>query len=162
MNSTSRLVIRPFAASDQEPVAALLAGSPGEYTRYFHPFPFEASAIEALFVKAVRDQWFLLELIDNGAATPAGFYMLRGLDEGYANPMYGVFIAQTFSGRGLARLTLAHAEAQCRLNGWRRLLLKVDPKNTRAHALYQAAGFQFERADPNNEDQVFLSRELGT
>jgi GNAT superfamily N-acetyltransferase len=86
--------------------------------------------------------------------------MMRGLDEGFPDPMYGVFVAQRFAGKGLARLTLAHAEAQCRLNGWKRLRLKVDPDNVRAYKLYQSSGFKFEKVDPNNGNQVVLCREI--
>jgi GNAT superfamily N-acetyltransferase len=141
-------------------VADLLAGSRDEYTRYFHPFEFKAPVLEAFLAKAVLDQWFLLEVHQNGSAKPAGFYMLRGLDEGFPDPMYGVFVAEEFAGLGLARLTLAHAETQCRLNGWHRLRLKVDPNNARAHRIYQSAGFVFERMDPMNAEQVVLCREI--
>ena len=116
--------------------------------------------LAALVAKSVLDQWFLLEVHENGTVASAGFYMLRGLDEGFPDPMYGVFVAEQFAGRGLARLTLAHAEAQCRLNGWGRLRLKVDPHNTRAHRIYETGGFAFERVDPQNGDQVLLCREL--
>ncbi len=158
--ASPRLVIRPFTAADPAPVAELLARSTDEYTRYFRPFEFEAGVLEALFTKSRRDQWFVIEVHEHGAVAPAGFYMLRGLDEGFSDPMYGVFVAEQFAGRGLARLTLAHAEAQCRLNGWQRLRLKVDPHNERAHRIYQSVGFEFEQVDPKNEDQVFLRRDL--
>jgi GNAT superfamily N-acetyltransferase len=160
VNASPRLIIRPCAEGDPPAIAELLARSDAEYVRYFHPFAFDAATIAAHLVRAERDQWFLLEIYEGGGFRAAGFYMLRGLDEGFADPMYGVFIAKEFSGRGLARLTLAHAEAQCRLNGWTRLLLKVDPQNARAHCLYQAAGFVFEREDPKSGHHV-LCRELG-
>lgn len=160
MSSSPRLVIRPLTEADAPTVVALLAQSTADYTRYFHPFAFDEKVLRALLSRAVLDQWFLLEVQESGEATPAGFYMLRGMDEGFPDPMYGVFVAEHCAGKGLARLTLAHAEAQCRLNGWARLRLKVDPNNARAHRLYTAGGFAFESVDPNNGDQVLLCREV--
>lgn len=155
-----RIVIRPFASADAESVAELLGGSSEEYTRHFHPFEFRAPVIEAMVASAVLDQWFVLEVFDRGATSIAGFYMLRGVDEGFPDPMYGIFIAERYSGRGLARLTLAHAEAQCRLNGWLHLRLKVSPKNIRAYRLYESWGFTFERVDTRDPEHMVLLRDL--
>jgi GNAT superfamily N-acetyltransferase len=160
LKTLQRLIIRPLGESDPADLAGLLSGSPDEYTRFFHPFEFEAAVIALLAFKAVLDQWFMLEVEEAGMFRPAGFYMLRGLDEGFPDPMYGVFVTQRFAGRGLARLTLAHAESQCRLNGWKNLRLKVDPQNVRAHKLYLACGFEFESVDPNNDNQVVLRRKI--
>jgi RimJ/RimL family protein N-acetyltransferase len=154
-----RLTVRAFTEADAHAVAQMLAASRAEYTRYFHPFAFDAATIATHVAKAVFDQWFLLEIAEGGKVTPAGFYMLRGLDEGFPDPMFGVFVAEAFAGQGLGRLTLAHAETQCRLNRWPRLRLKVDPANSRALRIYQAAGFIFERVDAKTGDRV-LCREL--
>lgn len=151
MSEGLRISIRPFAAQDPELLAALLRTASPDYVRFFHPFVFNAQAIAELAFPAVRDQWFALDLEESGRSRPAGYYSLRGLDEGYAEPMYGVFIAEEFRGRGLARLTLAHAETQCRLNGWPTLLLKVDPANTRAFRLYEQSGFRFLRPSSNGQ-----------
>lgn len=159
MKTHRRVLIRPFADADPALVASLLRSASPEYTRFFHPFAFETQAVSQLTSRAVQDQWFALEIEQGGGSQPAGFYMLRGLDEGYADPMYGVFIAEEFAGCGLARLTLAHAEAQCRLNGWKNLLLKVDAENTRASRLYESFGFQFLRTDPDNGNRV-LAKEV--
>ena len=156
MRILQRIIIRPFGDGDPAILAELLSQSAEEYTRFFHPFAFEAAVIATLAFKSVLDQWFLLEIEEGGAFQTVGFYMLRGMDEGFPDPMYGVFVAQKFAGLGLARLTLAHAEAQCRLNGWKHLRLKVDPENVRAHKLYLSCGFKFESVDPNNGNQMVL------
>ena len=154
MKPPRRILIRPFADADPALIAGLLRAASPEYTRFFHPFAFETHAVGQLSSRAVRDQWFVLEIEQSGNFQPAGFYMLRGLDEGFSDPMYGAFIAEQFAGCGLARLTLAHAEAQCRLNGWKNLLLKVDAENTRACRLYESFGFQFQRVDAKNGNRV--------
>ena len=73
--------------------------------------------------------------------------MLRGMDEGYAEPMYGVFITQEWQDKGIARLTLYHAECFCKINLYKRLLLKVNPNNYLAKKLYESIGFQFLREE---------------
>lgn len=154
MTSSRKLSIRPFTESDCGPIAGLLQESDPDYLRHFRPFAYETSAISALVSQAVLDQWFVLEVEAPGSAQPAGFYMLRGMDEGFTEPMYGVFVAQQFAGSGLGRLTLAHAETQCRLNGWKTLLLKVNPDNLRAWRLYESSGFRFLRTDAKHGEQV--------
>ena len=155
--STRNIVIRPFAEGDATAALALLRAAAPDYVRYFRPFEFEVGTVNRLVREARLDRWFVIEVTRDGdAAAPVGFYMLRGIDEGFADPMYGIFIAEKFSGLGLARLSLAHAESMCRLNGWPNLLLKVDPANTRAFALYEASGFRFLRLDPANGNQVLI------
>ena len=160
MTSPLRLIIRPFSEGDPAEAARLLSSSRAEYLRWFGPFQFDATVIGNLAFSAVRDQWFTIEVEQGGGYQFAGFYTLRGVDEGFADPMYGVFIGEAFSGKGIARLTVAHAEAQCRLNGWKTLLLKADPRNRRAFDIYTRAGFQYVRTDPKNGDQVLAKTVL--
>lgn len=154
MISPRRAIIRPFSESDPSAIASVLSGSSPEYLRWFRPFAFDEATIRSLVFAGKLDQWFVIEIEQREGAEPAGFYMLRGMDEGFVEPMYGVFIAECHAGLGLARLTLAHAEVQCRLNGWKTLLLKVDPENTRAFRLYQSCGFEFRRVDSGNGNHV--------
>jgi GNAT superfamily N-acetyltransferase len=156
LSAPQRIFIRSFAAGDPARIAQLLRDTSPDYVRFYRPFEFSAEMIERIVWRSAKDQWFMVEIERDSVLLPAGFYTLRGLDEGFADPMYGVFIAEEFSGRGLARLTLAHAEAMCRLNGWPNLLLKVDPANARAFALYEAGGFRFLRPDPATGNQVLI------
>ena len=109
MNPVREVILRPFVAADAAAIAALLRAANPTYLQFFRPFAFEASAIIDLVSRKVRDAWFLLEIRQGSDAQTAGFYMLRGIDEGFAEPMYGVFVAESFAGCGLGRLTLAHA-----------------------------------------------------
>ncbi|MGB8166679.1 MAG: GNAT family N-acetyltransferase [Chthoniobacteraceae bacterium] len=155
--STRSITIRPFGEGDATAALTLLRSAAPDYVRFFRPFEFEIGAVNRLVRAAQKDRWFSIEIVREGeAATPVGFYMLRGIDEGFADPMYGIFIAEEFSGLGLARLSLAHAESMCRLNGWPNLLLKVDPANVRAFSLYEASGFRYLRVDPANGNQVLI------
>ncbi|MDQ6911318.1 MAG: GNAT family N-acetyltransferase [Verrucomicrobiota bacterium] len=150
----TNITIRRLSADDSESVSALLLESSETYTQYFTPFDFDIDSVRAALSKVEKDCFFALE-----AATPrsiglAGFYMLRGLDEGFAEPMYGVFVAEKFQGLGLCRLTMFHAETVCRLNRLPGLLLKVKEGNSRARKIYESFGFQFIRRDARSGDAV--------
>lgn len=71
----------------------------------------------------------------------AGFYCLRGLDEGYQRPSFGIYVRSSCAGRGLARQALEDAYDWCRRNGYTRLMLKVYPENTAAYRVYSGQGF---------------------
>ena len=120
----------------------LLIKSTEDYIRYFSPFTFEIDTISKLLLNAEKDQIYGVELNDGISTRIIGFYMLRGLDEGYVDPMYGVFISQEFSSMGIAKLTLSHAEVFCKMNNFSRLLLKVYVKNEKAKNLYSFLGFK--------------------
>ncbi len=156
MKLSRHILIRPFTEADLRLIAELLQTATPTYLRFFHPFEFGEETLARLALKTELDLWFTISIEARRGAEIAGFYMLRGLDEGFEDPMYGIFIAENFAGNGLARLALAHAEAQCRLNGWRKLMLKMDPENTRACQLYESAGFEFLRIDPRNGNQVLV------
>ncbi len=148
------VVFRGLVPNDAAAVSKLLLSAPNDYTKYFHPFSYDCDSIRAILSKAQSDQFFGLGLPKNHPSVLAGFYMLRGLDQGYADPMYGVFIGYEFRSSGLGQLTLAHAEAFCRQNGMTKLLLKVHPENIRAKKLYERAGFHMIATDSANDNLV--------
>lgn len=150
----NHISVQSLELHDAEPLARLLVDGPADYSRYFHPFTFEAATIRGLLARARKDVYFGIATGSDSRLSLAGFYMLRGMDEGYADPMYGVFIGHRFQGQGLARLTLAHAESWCRVNGIARLLLKVHPENKRARQLYEGWGFKLVREDASNHNLV--------
>lgn len=133
---------KKLVLKDAESLYQLLIKSTENYVRYFSPFAFEINTISKLLLNADKDQIYGIELNDKTSTRIIGFYMLRGLDEGYADPMYGVFISEEFSSMGIAKLTLSHAEIFCKMNSFHKLLLKVDTENKRAKSLYCSLGFK--------------------
>src|SRR5687767_9438404 len=119
---------RPLGPTDAPAVARLLAEQRIDYLGWFHPFNFDEGAIEEQLVRAVRDRFWGIQL----AGELVGFFMLRGLDAGYARPSYGVFVSEKAAGLGLARASLAFALEWCATCGIDRVMLKVAPENHRA------------------------------
>lgn len=132
-------------------LVALHKQSIHDYSQYFTPFSFDAPTFCRFLELTLRDLYFIV-LADDQVA---GFYMLRGLDEGYAAPMYGVWIGDSYSGRGLALTTLRHAVSVCAELQCRDLLLKVHPDNLRAKSMYERFGFVSIGTDIKTQNLVY-------
>ncbi|MEB3123600.1 MAG: GNAT family N-acetyltransferase [Snowella sp.] len=139
---------------DVQKMSKLLLNSPKKYLQYFHPFDFQENSIQEILSKSNKDIFFSIELIKKASNILVGFYMLRGLDEGYSEPMYGVFVSSDYQNYGIGRLSLFHAECYCKMIGYKRLLLKVYPENIKAKKLYNTLGFQFLRNDPQSKQTI--------
>lgn len=145
------LTVRRLSAADALTLSALLAAQSDEYMRYFVPFAFDEATVGAMLAKARRDLYMGLHWGDE----LAGFFMLRGWDDGYAVPAYGVTIAEAHRGHGLARLTLELARTICRRRGAERIMLKVHPDNVVAKGLYERAGYVRTGRDERNGNDVY-------
>ncbi|HWY52685.1 MAG TPA: GNAT family N-acetyltransferase [Chthoniobacterales bacterium] len=151
-------IIKPLKLRDARAVADLLRCSSRTYTRFFHPFPFDEKSITQVLERAGEDQFFGLFVTQGNRNELVGFSMLRGFNEGYTIPMYGVFVSEKHAGLGLARCSLQHAETFCRLNKIPELKLKVHPNNARAKALYEACGFEIVGEDQANANFVLRKK----
>lgn len=129
--------VRSLIPADALALTRLMTSASPEYLRFFRPFEFTAPVFEQQIRRAKADLWWGLE----SEGQLAGFFMLRGFDEGYARPSFGVFVGEQFAGRGLARLALRHAVQWCERNRVARIMLKVHPENRRARDLYIREGF---------------------
>jgi RimJ/RimL family protein N-acetyltransferase len=153
VHSSFNASIAPLTPADAGEVSAMLTAACPAYAAHFHPFPFDENSIRTQLESARRDQFFSLRM--NGEL--AGLFMLRGLDAGFARPAFGVFIAEKFSRRGLARLALAESESWCRAHNLPELMLTVDHGNTTAAEFYARAGFTIESRDAS---RTLMSRRL--
>ena len=145
------LSISPLRPDDAHKLAAMLQDNGPEYMRYFAPFAFDEQTICRILTQARRDHYW--GLWDDDVI--AGFFMLRGLDEGYQVPAYGVCVARSHAGRGLLRLTVAYALSWCALNGISELMLKVHPDNVVARRTYEKHGFFPQGVDARNGHLIF-------
>ena len=128
-----------------------LSENSAEYLKLFTAFELTSDAFNSILSKAVRDKYFGIFF----GETIIGFYMLRGFDQGYEVPSYGVVISSDFSNKGLSRLTLYHAFAVCRLNNIKKIMLKVRPENIFAKKLYESVGFERTGFDEKNGNYIY-------
>jgi [ribosomal protein S18]-alanine N-acetyltransferase len=80
-----------------------------ETARYFHPFPLTAAQATELATHQGRDRYYIAER----AATIIGLSMLRGWDDGYEIPSFGILVDQEWRklgvGADLTDFTLGEA-----------------------------------------------------
>jgi len=155
MDELKDIFISPLSVEDAEDLTGLLISSRKKYSEHFIPFPFELQTIKSILSSKQKDRYFGLWF--DGKLV--GFYMLRGFDQGYQIPSYGVWIAEDYSGKGLSKLTLQHAFTFCRLNKIPKLMLKVAPDNLAAKNIYESFGFKFSEVD-NKIGHLIYFKEL--
>jgi RimJ/RimL family protein N-acetyltransferase len=137
--------------SDVPVVAEMLATAGKDYQKFYTPFAFDEQSLRAMLQAAKEDLYTGL-WYDN---ILVGFFMLRGWDAGFSIPSYGVYIKETYAGKGLLKLTLHLAASLCRLKGIPRLMLKVHPENMVAKAAYEKFGFIPTGLDPKNNNVIY-------
>ncbi len=108
--------------------------------QYFHPHPLTNE--EAFKKCSYRgDDYYCL--VFNGT-NPVGYGILRGWDEGYAEPSLGIAIDASHHGRGIGKLLMEHLHDVAQIRGARTVRLKVYSNNLSAIKLYQSIGYSFE------------------
>lgn len=145
------ITIKRLSVESANDLSELLSKEDSDYSKHFTAFNFDYATIKEKLMHLKKDRFWGIYF----ESTLTGFYMLRGLDEGYKIPSYGVFISKEFSGKGLSKLTLQHAVSYCKLNGIKKLMLKVHPDNLVAKKIYEDFGFTQTGIDPNNENLIY-------
>ncbi len=126
--------------------------------RRFDPFPLTLDTARAIAEEPRKDLYFASER--DGALL--GLTMLRGWDEGYEVPSFGILIDRAHRARGLGAWMTKLTIAQARHLGCRQLRLSVYASNAGAHALYERLGFrEIDRSPAGDRDtKVLMTLEL--
>lgn len=144
-------VLRPLKAEDAIDVISLLQRQSADYTRFFTPFTFNTITLAELLRKQDRDVYMGLYRLGR----LAGFFMLRGWNEGYEVPAFGILIDQHFRGSGLEMLSLETAKLICRLRGAPGMITKVHPNNMSAKGVVRKIGFALTGAEPRTGNLIY-------
>ena len=150
-SSLLEIEILRLTGHDAASMSMLLCSVDKEYSKYFTPFSFDVESLYGILSKAIKDLYFGVYV----GKRLSGFYMLRGFDEGFETPSYGVWISPEFSRVGLATLTLSHCFAVCKLNGIKKVMLKVNPDNLAAKLTYEHCGFVQTGIDSKNGQLIY-------
>jgi len=108
--------------------------------KFFHPFPFTKKTIDKI-TKADKDIYSVA--IEEEKIT--GMFMLRGFDEGYDIPSFGIIIHPDYRGRGMGTSGLEEAIKICKRLECKKIRLTVDEDNKIAKRIYKKAGFKFNK-----------------
>ena len=143
--------IRSLTASDAEALAQffIAAGTDPEIAHYFHPHPLTRDSAGELCaqVSQSKDRYFALFVDDLIAA----YAMLRGWNEGYEIPSFGVCVHPELRDSGAGQAITLHAIEIAREHGARKMRLTVYRENERAVHVYEKFGFQF---TPKNDQEL--------
>jgi ribosomal protein S18 acetylase RimI-like enzyme len=125
------------AAHDHPPTAEL-----------FHPHPltreFAADLCDRL--GGMQDRYFALFV----GRRVAGYAMLRGWDEGYKVPSFGVCVHPQLQNAGVGHLLTTFGIEESRRAGAEKVRLTVYKRNERAAHLYAKYGFVFSEKDADS------------
>ncbi len=125
-----------------------------EVTACFHPFPLNSESARRICHEPRRDQYFAAWQ----ETKITGMAMLRGWDEGFAVPSFGILVHRQSQGRGVGRALTEHALKRAQELRAPRVRLTVHQENTRAVALYEQTGFV--RAEELPDGRLVMFREL--
>lgn len=155
--------VRRLVASDsQELTRFFIANDRPDTRQHFHPFPLDGETARRLTTSPGRDLYFGIFL----GRRLAGFFMLRGWNEGYDIPSFGVLVGEAERGTGLGRLAVREAVAAARRAGAPAVRLSVGDENMRAFGLYLSEGFSVSDSresvvDGRTVRSLILTRSLG-
>jgi RimJ/RimL family protein N-acetyltransferase len=131
----------------------MMSAEPAAYMASFTAFREPSSLVDAV-ANARRDKYWSGHL----DRVLSGFYCLRGMDDGYDRPSFGVYVGREFAGRGVATTLLRHAVDWCATHGVERMMLKVSTDNPVAYGLYLKCGFtKVSMCDRTGHDILELS-----
>lgn len=103
----------------------------------FTAFPLTLETVDNICLKPHKDKYYIY-IEDNKIK---GFSMLRGWDEGFEIPSFGIFIDYRELGLGLGRIVLKLTLDECFRIGCKKVRLSVYAKNQSAVNLYTKFGF---------------------
>jgi perosamine synthetase len=125
-------------------------------TEQFHPFALDARSAKAIATAPGRDRFYGARL--HGRLV--GLSMLRGWNEGYEVPSFGILVDGAHRGRGIGRALTEHTCEQARRLGCTRVRLSVYAANARAAGLYAALGFRERSRDATADGRERIAMEL--
>ena len=145
------LDIKLLNISQSTELYEMFLNSDKEYSKYFIPFEISKKSISTILGSKIRDLYFGLFIKDK----LCGLFMLRGFDEGYEIPSYGVWISPKYQNLGLAKLTLNFVITFCKINAIKKIMLKVHPENKIAKNIYEKMGFVRVGIDNKNKNIIY-------
>ncbi len=145
------LTIHPLLPEDAPRLATMLRAQPPDYSRFFYPFSFEESVIASMLSDCEHDVYMGIYHRDE----LVGLYMLRGWDEGYEVPAFGILIAEKYRGYGLEMMSLEAAKTICKLRGTSRMMLKMHPDNFSSRGVARKIGFRQTGVEPESGNIIY-------
>jgi len=139
MSKRVKATIRLVLYTDYEALARFFEeNNRPEITRHFHPFLLNSQMAYQIACTNHLDRYYIA--VANGQIV--GLCMLRGWDEDFDIPSFGIFVDYRYHGLGLGRQMTKFVIAEARRLGCHSIRLSVYASNTRALRLYTLLGFR--------------------
>jgi len=109
--------------------------------KFFHPHPLTKEQAEKICQAASQRKDLYFIAVEGNKII--GYAMLRGWDEGYDTPSFGICVRPEYQGRGIGKKLTNYAFDLCREKKSKKMMLKVYKDNLVACKLYKKIGFNF-------------------
>jgi [ribosomal protein S18]-alanine N-acetyltransferase len=130
--------IRPVEYADYEALAVFFENNNRpEVTRYFHPFPLNAQTAYKIACTPHLDYYYVAII----SSRIVGLFMLRGWDDGFEIPSFGIVVDYRQRGFGLGRKLTEFAIREARKMGCHKIRLSTYASNVNSVRLYMSLGF---------------------
>ena len=117
-----------------------------------------ASSADRILAERERDLYYGAFDLDGSMVAMS---MLRGWDEGYQVPSFGIVVGRGHQGRGLGSRLTAWTVEQARATGAPAVRLTVYDDNPAAWAIYRRLGFvELERRPAGARQQIVMTLDL--
>lgn len=162
MSISCRTIIRKIASNDFQLLSEFLTkNNTDEINRYFSPFPLTKETAYQISYLSNLDQYYLAAFDEK----VIGLAMLRGWNEGYSIPSFGLLIDKDFQKMGVGKQMLKYTIKEARTLGCQKIRLTVYASNTPAIYLYKSAGFQEISRRPTcvlgeHDEKILMCKEL--
>lgn len=145
------LIIRIAKKTDSDTLAEFFEeNNRPEITEFFHPFSLTSQTAHNILSESCRDRYY----VGIHAGRIVGMSMLRGWDEGFDIPSFGVFVDYRYHGRGFGRRLTEFAIDEARSLHCPSLRLSVYASDKYARRIYDALGFyEIERTSITRTEQ---------
>jgi ribosomal-protein-alanine N-acetyltransferase len=129
--------------------------------RTFNPFPMTAETARRIACAPRLDRYYAALL----GGRVVALSMLRGWDEGYSVPSFGIMVDHRLHGMGIGARVLDETVAEAARLGCRRVRLSVFAGNRRAVGLYLSRGFVEDSREPvtlpgGADERIIMYKEL--
>ena len=136
--SVQEITCRALAASDATGIAELFERCRDHRDlAFFHPFPLTEETARRLTQERRLDRYYVAD----ASSAIVGLSMLRGWDEGYEVPSFGVMVDPAWHGRGAGSALTDFTIAAASELGCTSVRLSVYEVNLRAITMYVRRGF---------------------
>jgi glycosyltransferase involved in cell wall biosynthesis/GNAT superfamily N-acetyltransferase len=153
-----RPLLRALGAGDQEALARFFQRNDvPAVTRHFHPFELTPDRAEEIALHA-GDDWYFGAFVRGKLVALS---MLRGWNEGFDVPSFGIVVDREWHGRGIGSLLTDFTLDRAPWFGSEQVRLSVYASNERAHRMYSKRGFEeVERAPVGGDERIVMVKDL--